>query len=490
MYIGIDLGTSSVKIVLMDEAHHVAATAEQPLQVSRPQPLWSEQDPHDWWRAVQSAINRLKHDYRNQLQQVRAIGLSGQMHGAVLINKQNQPLRPAILWNDGRSEAECRTLLQRAPEALAITGNLIMPGFTAPKLVWVSKHQPDIFSNVSKVLLPKDYLRLKITGTYATDMSDASGTAWLNVSERRWSPEMLAATGLNEQQMPELFEGTEITAPVLPNIAEDWGIPKDCVVVAGGGDNAASAISMGVIETGQAFLSLGTSGVYFVADDQYRPNPQQTLHTFCHCLPQRWHQMSVHLSAASCLDWIGKVLGQTDIPFLFELAQQHHPQTTPVFLPYLSGERTPHNDPYARGALVGMTQATGAAELVQAVLEGVAFAFAQGQTVIEDSGVGIDTVAVTGGGARSAYWGEILATVLQRPLIYRRQAAIGAAYGAARLAWYSQHGGEFSAAFPTQEIEHIISPIASKYSKYQRKQRLFESMYPQLKSSFKAFAEE
>lgn len=487
MYLGIDLGTSSVKIVLIDEAQAVVATADQPLTVSRPKPLWSEQDPQDWWRATQAAMAWLKKDYAQALSQVNAIGLSGQMHGATLLDKHNQVLRPAILWNDMRCAAQCQTLMQQVPNALEITGNMIMPSFTAPKLLWVAEHEPKIFSHTYKILLPKDYLRLKMTGTYATDMSDASGTMWLNTKTRRWSAEMLAATKLNEQHMPELFEGSEITGTILPEIAEAWGIPKNTVVVAGGGDNAASAISMGVIETGQAFLSLGTSGVYFVADHQFRPNPLETLHTMCHCLPQRWHQMSVHLSAASCLDWISKILGLANPAMLIDLAKQHHPEHTPLFLPYLSGERTPINDAHARGALIGMTHSTGPAELAQAVLEGVAFAFAQGQRVIENAGVAINTVSVIGGGARSTYWGEILATVLQRPLVYRQQAAIGGAYGAARLAWYSRHGGEFSAVFPTQPIEHIIEPIASNDSFYQKKQRLFDQLYPQLKSTFQEF---
>ncbi len=490
MYLGIDLGTSSVKIVLIDETQTVVATADQALQVSRPKPLWSEQNPEDWWRATQSAMATLKNSHSQALKQVRAIGLSGQMHGATLINRQNQPLRPAILWNDGRSEAQCHTLLQRVPQALEITGNMIMPGFTAPKLLWVAEHEPEIFSQIHKVLLPKDYLRLKMTGVYATDLSDASGTSWLNVGSRCWSTDMLQATRLTEHHMPKLFEGTEVTATLTAEIADEWGLSRNTTVIAGGGDNAASAISMGVTEPGQAFLSLGTSGVYFVADNHFRPNPQETLHTMCHCLPKRWHQMSVHLSAASCLEWISNVLNCKDIDALITLAKQHHPAAVPIFLPYLSGERTPHNDPQARGAFVGLTHNTGSAELVQAVLEGVAFAFAQGQQVIEHAGVAIDSVAVIGGGARSSYWGEIIATTLQRPLTYRKQAAIGGAYGAARLAWYSEHGGEFSLAFPTQEIENIIYPAMVNYPSYQQKRRLFDSLYPQLKPSFKLLNEE
>ncbi|MBS0350181.1 MAG: xylulokinase [Proteobacteria bacterium] len=484
MYIGIDLGTSSVKIVLIDANQSVVATTEKPLTVSRPYPLWSEQNPEQWWRATQEAIAELKKTHFNQLNQVRVIGLSGQMHGATLLDHKNQVLRPAILWNDGRSASQCQLLLQKVPDALAITGNMIMPGFTAPKILWVAEHEPEIFAKIQKILLPKDYLRLKMTGVYATDCSDASGTAWLNVKERRWSETLLAATGLSKNQMPELFEGVEITSTLLPEIAANWGMARETKVIAGGGDNAASAISMGIIQPGQAFLSLGTSGVYFVADDQYRPNPKETLHTLCHCLPNRWHQMSVHLSAASCLSWLSKILGHSE-ENLIDLAKQHDQLNTPLFLPYLSGERTPLNDPQAKAAWVGMNHNTGAGDLVQSVLEGVAFAFAQGQRVIENAGVTIDNVAVTGGGAKSRYWGEILATILQRPLIYRRQAAIGGAFGAARLAWYSEHGGDFQTAFPTQEIDHIIYPVEADYARYHHKQKLFESLYPVLKPVFK-----
>lgn len=486
MYLGIDLGTSSVKIVLIDESQAIIGSASQPLQVHRPRPLWSEQDPHEWWQATCEAVFTLQKNYPQEWQQVRSIGLSGQMHGATLLNRQNQPLRPAILWNDGRSAPQCQTLMTRVPEALEITGNLIMPGFTAPKLLWVAENEPQIFSQIHKVLLPKDYLRLKMTGVFATDLSDASGTMWLDVGARRWSSPMLNATGLNEHHMPELFEGVEVTAVISPEIAKEWRISANTTVVAGGGDNAASAVSMGVIDPGQAFLSLGTSGVYFVADNQFRPNPRETLHTMCHCLPQRWHQMSVHLSAASCLDWIGGVAGQADAGALTDLAKQHRLEATPLFLPYLSGERTPYNDPQALGALVGLTPASGPAELVQAVLEGVAFAFAQGQRVIEHAGVNINTVSVIGGGARSVYWGEILANALERPLLYRQQAAIGAAFGAARLAWFSEHKEEFSAAFPMPEIEHIIYPVAENYPGLRKKQRLFDPLYQQLKPTFKA----
>ncbi len=487
MYIGIDLGTSSVKVILIDENQKLIASSDAALKVMRSKPLWSEQNPEDWWLATCSAIQQIKTQHAAALKKVKAFGLSGQQHGATLLDHANRPLRPAILWNDGRAHQQCQQLLSRVPNAPEITGNLIMPGFTAPKILWVKEHEPDIFNKIHKILLPKDYLRWKITGDYATDLSDASGTSWLDVKERRWSKVMIDATEITEKHLPRLFEGTEVTGKILPRIADDWGIAEGAIVVAGGGDNAASAISMGIIQPGQAFLSLGTSGVYFIADNAYRPNPKETLHTMCHCLPNRWHEMSVHLSAASCLTWIGNIVQQADFEKLIALAKQHQPNHTPLFLPYLTGERTPHNNPNAMGVFFGLTAETGPAELVQAVLEGVAFAFGEGQQVIANAGVQIQEVNVIGGGAKSHYWGEILASVLNRTLTYRSQASIGGAFGAARLGWYSQQQMDPVTAFPSPPIEHMINPVTLLQERYEKKQVLFRQLYQQLETSFNTF---
>jgi len=483
--LGIDLGTSCVKVILINDQQHIVASHSVPLTVSRPHPLWSEQNPEDWWHATQSAMLKLKQTHAKELMQLRAIGFSGQMHGATLLDKQGRVLRPAILWNDGRAMTQCQTLLQREPQAIEITGNLIMPGFTAPKVLWVKDNELNIFNQIDKVLLPKDYLRYKISGDYATDLSDASGTSWLNVSQRCWSDAMLAATELAQHHMPTLFEGNQITGTVTKTIAQHWGIPDDVVLVAGGGDNAASAISMNVTQPGSAFLSLGTSGVFFVADQQYRPNPQQAVHTFCHCLPGLWHEMTVHLSAAASLDWLAHILNNQNIADLIQQAQQHESADTPIFLPYLSGERTPHNDPYARGVFFGMTHNTQAPHLVQAVLEGVAFAIAQGQQMMQSAGVTIDEVSVVGGGARSRYWGEILSAALQRPLVYRQASNVGGAYGAARLAWLAIHDTvDPLKAFASPPIDYIIEPDPQRVDQYVNKQPLFNELYQQLKGTF------
>src|SRR5580698_3357020 len=346
MYLGIDLGTSSVKAVIVDEGEAVVAQASAPLAVSRPQPLFSEQDAGDWWRGTVESILRLPAVARAA---VRGIGLSGQMHGATLLDRADVPLRPAILWNDGRSAAECRELEQREPRARAITGNIMMPGFTAPKLAWVARHEPELFARTTMVLLPKDFLRLKLTGERVGEMSDASGTGWLDVARRDWSDPMLAATGLSRANMPLLVEGNAVSGQLSSQAAELLGMNR--VPVAGGaGDNAASAVGMGIIAPGQAFLSLGTSGVLFAVTDRFRPNPERAAHAFCHALPGRWHQMAVLLSAASALDWIAQLLGARDLVQLVAAAQARGlRRESPYFLPYLSGERTPHNNPHARG---------------------------------------------------------------------------------------------------------------------------------------------
>ena len=382
MHLGIDLGTSGVKTVVTDHDGAVAAQATATLTVSNPQPLWSEQNSADWWRATQTAIAQLRVEI--SLEGIRGIGLSGQMHGAVLLDRSDRVLRPAILWNDGRSFAECAAL---DPLARRVAGNLAMPGFTAPKLLWVRAHEPQIFGAVARVLLPKDWLRLMMTGDALSDMSDAAGTLWLDVGARAWSPELLAATGLTEAQMPGLVEGTQPAGTLRTEIAEAWGLPHGCVVAGGAGDNAAGAAGIGCIAPGQAFVSLGTSGVIFVSDASFLPDPDRTVHAFCHCIPGTWHRMSVILSAAASLSWLARVTSSMEAALLGEVELAGAAaRGRLVFLPYLSGERTPHNDPAAAGVFFGMTGDTTRADLARAVLEGVAFALADGLDALEARG--------------------------------------------------------------------------------------------------------
>jgi xylulokinase len=480
MYLGIDVGTSSVKAILMDETGAVVEQASSPLAVSRPHPLWSEQDPTDWWAATNSAVSDLNLQKRHA---VKAIGLSGQMHGATLLGADNRALRPAILWNDGRSAAECAALEGSVPDLGQITGNRAMPGFTAPKLQWVREHEPEIFAQVKTILLPKDYVRLRMTGELASDMSDSAGTLWMDVGKRDWSDEMLAATGLDRSHMPQLFEGSAFTGQLRAELAEAWGMDR-VPVVAGGGDNAAGAVGVGVVRPGDAFLSLGTSGVLFLANGGYTPNPAGGVHSFCHALPGRWHQMSVILSAASCVDWAMKLTGMKDAADMFAAIEARGRPADEMFLPYLSGERTPHNDPNAKGVLFGLTHESDAAAIGQAVLEGVAFAFRDGMDALTDSGATIDSITVIGGGAKSHYWGRILSSVLQRPLIYRDGGEVGPAYGAARLAQLAHTGSSIEAVCTAPAILHVAEPDDALAELYAERLPKFRALYTQLKTAF------
>jgi xylulokinase len=485
LFLGIDIGTSSVKAVLVDEQEAIVAQSSSPLTVERPQPLFAEQDPESWWQASVAAIGNLPPQARSA---VRAIGLSGQMHGATLLDKSGRTLRPAILWNDGRSARECLELERREPRSRALTGNIMMPGFTAPKLLWVSRHEPQIFAHTARVLLPKDYVRLKLTGEAVSDMSDAAGTGWLDVAARDWSDEMLTATGLNRSHMPRLVEGNAPSGTVRTEVAEQLRLPP--VVVAGGaGDNAASAVGMGVIAPGQAFLSLGTSGVLFVVTDRFRPNPDKAAHAFCHCLPGRWHQMSVMLSAASALDWAAQLTGEADLHRLVAAAQAIGlRRSAPYFLPYLSGERTPHNDPNSRGVLFGVNPETSRADLALAVLEGVALAFADGIDVLVENGGTVGEISVTGGGARFAYWGQLLAAALNRTLTYRAGSELGSALGAARLARLALTAESPQLVCTMPPITQVIEPDSSLVALLADRRGIFTRLYRDLKDTFVEFA--
>jgi xylulokinase len=487
-YLGIDVGTSGVKALLLDGAGEIVGEASAPLVVSRPRPLWSEQDPEDWCAATDSAVAALRARARGGLAGLRGIGLAGQMHGATLLGRDAQPLRPAILWNDGRSAAQCAALERAVPDSRKITGNLAMPGFTAPKLLWVRAYEPDVFARVARVLLPKDYVRLRLTGEAATDVSDAAGTLWLDVARRDWSDALLGACGLGREHMPTLLEGPEPSGRLRAVVAARWGCER-VPVVAGAGDNAAGAVGVGVVEPGRAFLSLGTSGVYFVASDAFRPNPERAVHAFCHALPGRWHQMSVLLSAASCLSWIARATGARDEETLLaEIAARDRPSERLLFLPYLSGERTPHNDPRATGVFVGLDHESDRAALGRAVLEGVAFAFADAEQVLLEAGAQIDRVVVIGGGARSELWLRILASVLRRPLASPRGGEVGPALGAARLARLGVAQLAPSAVCGEPPIERVTESDPRLADHYAARRSQYRRLYPILRESFRRMA--
>ncbi|HXN33497.1 MAG TPA: xylulokinase [Polyangiaceae bacterium] len=485
MYLGIDVGTSSVKAVLVDDDQHIVAEASSPLTVERPHPLWSEQSPALWWSATSDALERVRSSSRDAFAAVRGIGLSGQMHGATLLDANLRVLRPAILWNDGRSHAECAEIEAREPRLRDITGNAAMPGFTAPKLLWLERHEPAVFAKVAHVLLPKDWLRLELSGELATDASDASGTLWLDVAKRRWSEEMLAACRLSSAAMPRLFEGTQPTGKLRPELANQWGFSTPPVLAAGGGDNAAGAIGVGVVNAGQALLSLGTSGVVFLVTDRFAPNPGRGVHAFCHCIPGTWHQMSVMLSAASSLSWIASATGaRNEAALLAEIEADAKRPSSTLFLPYLSGERTPHNDPRAQGVLFGLTHDTTRADLGRSVLEGVAFAFADGVQALRDAGGAPREITVIGGGSRRLLWTRILASVLGESLLVRERADQGPAFGAARLARIAVTGESVKMACPAPPIASRVEPDDSLREHYLGRLEQYRDLYRRLRTAF------
>ncbi|BCP52718.1 xylulokinase [Kaistia sp. 32K] len=488
-YIGIDIGTSAVKALLVDENQAVLAETDVPLPISRPHPLWSEQDPEDWWRATESALAALRAKAPAAFEATVGIGLSGQMHGAVLLDQAGRVLRPAILWNDGRSHAECAQLEHRLPDLGRIAGVPAMPGFTAPKLLWVARHEPEIFASIAHVLLPKDYVRFRLTGTYVSEMSDAAGTLWLDEAERRWSPEVMSATGLDPAVMPRLVEGSDVSGAVAASVAAALGLKPGVIVAGGAGDAAAGGVGIGAIDEGDAFISLGTSGQYFVVNETYRPHPAAYVHAFAHALPGRWFQMAAMLNGASALAWAAQLVGEADIGKLLARVEAEPVRNSDLlFLPYLAGERTPHNDPYARGVFFGLTPATQTTDLVRAVLEGVAFSFADAQAALAAAGTRPTRMAVIGGGARSPLWIKMFADVLGVQIVLNEGGAKGPAFGAARLAILAATGGQPARICTAPPIRATIDPDPAETARYAEKIERFRRLYTVLKPEFAAGA--
>ena len=467
-FLGLDLGTSELKALLIDAQQQVIASVGAKLTVQRPHPLWSEQSPMQWWTALEAVMDQLKHEHSAALHRVAGIGLSGQMHGAVLLDEQSQVLRPAILWNDGRSGSECKSLHDLVPDLSRITGNLAMPGFTAPKLLWVRAHEPECFAQTRKVLLPKDWLRLKLSGEAVSDMSDAAGTLWLDTGRRAWSQAMLEACGLTEAHMPRLVEGSAISSHLLPEWSARWGLPKDVPIAGGAGDNAASAVGMGLVKPGQGFVSLGTSGVVFVCGESFAPNPEQAVHAFCHALPNSWHQMSVMLSAASAVTWATRLLGfghEGELIHAASTLDDGGRTRAPVFLPYLSGERSPLNNPLATGSWQGLTSHHERADLAYAVAEGVGFGLLDGMLTLQGNQQ-LKALSLVGGGARSGWWAQLLADTFNVSLNVHSGAETGAALGAARLG-YLAAGESIEAVCSVPDIAQTYVPQASAHKALQ-----------------------
>ncbi|EJL48557.1 D-xylulose kinase [Rhizobium sp. CF122] len=481
MYLGLDLGTSGVKAMLIDGDQKIIGSANGSLDVSRPHSGWSEQEPSHWIRATEEAVAALKAKHPQELAAVMGIGLSGQMHGATLLDADDKVLRPCILWNDTRSYVEAAAL-DSDPRFRKLTGNIVFPGFTAPKLAWVAKHEPDIFAKVAKVLLPKDYLRLWLTGEHISEMSDSAGTSWLDTGKRKWSSELLAATGLDEKQMPHLVEGTEQGGKLRGELAGKWGISGGVVVAGGAGDNAASACGMGTVSDGAAFVSLGTSGVLFAANAAYLPKPESAVHAFCHALPGTWHQMGVILSATDALNWHSSVTGKSAADLTTELGETLKAPSGVTFLPYLSGERTPHNDAVIRGAFIGLEHESSRVVLTQAVLEGVSFAIRDNLEALRSAGTDISRVTAIGGGSRSRYWLASIATALGVPVDLPADGDFGAAFGAARLGLIAATGANPVAVCTPPKTAGTIEPVAALSGAYEDAYNRYRALYPAIKS--------
>ena len=477
MFIGLDLGTSSLKALLVDNEDKVLAEHSVSLSVQRARDGWSEQSPDSWCDAARDALAALaaKHDCSG----VQGIGLAGHMHGATLVGANDRALRPCLLWNDTRAHAEAADM-DTDPQFRTITGNIVFPGFTAPKVEWVRRNEPSVFARTRKVLLPKDYLRLFLTGEHASEMSDASGTSWLDVGARDWSDALLGACHLTRDQMPRLVEGSAQSGMLRADLAAEIGLPS--VPVAGGaGDNAAAAIGAGCVRDDAAFLSLGTSGVLFVANAAYRPDPDTAVHAFCHAVPDTWHQMGVILAATDALNWLSALTGQSVAHLTVDLGPVRAPGR-PLFLPYLGGERTPHNDVRIRGQFLDLDHATDARAATRAVLEGVAFAFADSRDALGVTGTTIQRALAVGGGSRSEHWLQILATTLGFPLDLPAQGEFGAALGAARLGRMAATGEGSEIATPpsvsrtTDPDPHLADAFAQGHARYRRAYDLLKSL--------------
>ncbi len=490
-FLGIDTSTTSSKALLVDETGKVVAVASSPHTLQTPKPLWSEQDPHEWWEAVAGSIKRLLTESGVGAERVAAVGLTGQMHGLVLLDEAGEVLRPAILWNDQRTQAECDEIHARIGREhfIQISGNVALTGFTASKILWVHNHEPQVYAKARHVLLPKDYIRFKLTGEYAMDKADGSGTVLFDLKSRDWSPEILDKLGIDPAWMARTFEGPEFTGGVTRTAAAATGLKEGTPVAAGGGDQSAQAVGVGAVEPGIVGLTVGTSGVVFATTPSALIEPEGRLHAFCHAVPGMWHFMGVMLSAAGSLQWYRDTLAPT--MSFDDLLKEAEPVPAGCeglqFLPYLSGERTPHPDPLARGAFIGLTLRHGRGHMTRAVLEGVSFGLKDSFTLIQNAGLGeIRQVRASGGGTKGALWRQILASALEAELVTAVGTSEGAAFGAALLAGvgagaWSDVPGACKAAV---KITGSTDPDPAQVEAYRKAYPLYRELYPALKSSF------
>lgn len=479
-FLGIDLGTSGIRLLLVGDDGAPIGSAERHYDVRHPHSGWSEQDPADWIAALEGAVEELRAAFP-AFAGLKGIGVSGHMHGATLIDAAGQVLRPCILWNDTRSHAEAAAL-DRTEGVRALSGNIVFPGFTAPKLEWVRANEPDVYAQVAKVLLPAAYLNFYLTGDYVADMSDSAGTSWLNVGAREWSDTLLAAGHMRRDQMPELVEGSEPAGQLRPDLTEAWGVAGPVAVAGGAGDNAAAACGIGAMNEGQGFVSLGTSGVLLSARDGYHPDPETAVHTFCHAVPGRWYQMGVMLSATDSLNWLSGITGVSPAELTAPLGDELAPPSRVRFLPYLSGERTPHNDAEIRAGFSGLSAGTTRDDMTGAVLEGVAFGLRDSLEALRTTHARIDRLVAIGGGTGSRYWLRLIATVLGVPLDLPAGGEFGAALGAARLGFCAATGVRVDDVMLPPRIATTIEPVESLRAAYDEAYGHFRDAYPLLRS--------
>jgi xylulokinase len=499
-FLGIDVSTTGAKALIIDEQGSVAATHTTEYPLSTPKPLWSEQDPHDWWNGACASIKAALSKANLSGEALSAIGLTGQMHGLVMLDKSDQVLRPAILWNDQRTGPQCEEITVRVgglDRLLALTGNQVLPGFTAPKIVWVRENEPAVYEKTTHILLPKDYVRFLLTGEYATEVSDASGMSLLDVEKRAWSKEMLSALDIPTAWLPTCTESDQVSGRISESAAKATGLRVGTPVVGGGGDQAAQAVGSGIVTSGVISVTSGTSGVVFAHSDHYAAEPQGRLHAFCHAVPGKWHYMGVMLSAGGSFRWLRDAIGDVEKTAAqligvdpYELLTQEA-AAAPVgsegllFLPYLTGERTPYPDPQARGAFVGLTLRHGKAHLVRSVLEGVSFGLRDSLDLIKGLGVPIAQVRASGGGARSAVWRQIQADVFGTELVLVNVTE-GAAYGAALLAGVGAgaYRSVEEAVNATVKITDHTAPITANVKEYETLYPAYRGLYPALKETF------
>ncbi len=488
LYVGVDLGTSSIKLLLMEEAGEIRniVTREYPLYF--PKPGWSEQNPEDWYAALVDGMKELTKDCDKS--QIEGISFSGQMHGMVILDEMDRVIRPAILWNDGRTQAECDYLNHEIgrEKISGYTANMALTGFTAPKLLWVKKHEPDNFAKIKKVMLPKDYVAYRLSGVHCTDVSDASGMLLLDVKNKCWSREMLEICGLEEKQMAKIFESYQVVGSLTEQAAEELGLSTKIKVIAGGGDQAVAAVGTGTVGEGRCNVSLGTSGVVFISTREFAVDENNSLHAFAHA-DGRYHFMGVMLSAAASNKWwMDEILGTKDYG-TEQQAITKLGENNVYFLPYLMGERTPHNNPKARGTFIGMTMDTTRADMTQAVLEGVAFALRDSFEIVKSLGVEIDRIRINGGGAKSPLWCRIIADVLNVK-VDKINSAEGPAYGAAILAAVGcgRYADVEEAAGKLIKVIETTEQNPEEVERYNRKYEVFRELYPALKGIYDKMA--